>query len=424
MAGLLATLRRRDFALLWTGGLISMAGDWMLIVALPIHVYRLTGSTGATSVALAMETLPRLLLGSVAGVFVDRWDRRRTMIGANLLLAATLLILTLPGATGRLGVVYGVALVAAALAQFVGPAEQALLPQLVDETELLAANALNGLNNNLARLLGPPLGGAVAGLWGLRGVGALDAVSFLLAAGLIAAIAPAAGQRQEAASADRLTDAAGPWRRAWRDWRDGLRVVRREPAVAVVFAVIAVTSIGEGVFGVLLIVWVVRILDGGAIELGWLMSAQAAGGLAGSALTVAVASRLPLPWLLGLSGMAIGAIDLLIFNYPRVIDGIWPGVLLFAVVGLPAAWFVTTVTTLLQQGVADAYRGRVFGALGTTAALMTVLGTVIAGLLGDRLGVQAVLSVQSAGYILAGFGALLALRRLMDQPVMRVADSG
>ena len=65
---MIATLRHRNFVLLWAGGLISMAGDWMLYIALPIYVYQLTGSTLATSVMFMVETVPRIVLGSVAGV--------------------------------------------------------------------------------------------------------------------------------------------------------------------------------------------------------------------------------------------------------------------------------------------------------------------------------------------------------------------
>src|SRR5919198_1112108 len=86
-SNMIATLRQRNFALLWFAGLISLAGDWMLIVALPIYVYQLTGSTLATSTMFIAGRLPTLLFGSVAGVFVDRWDRKRTMVVANLLLA-------------------------------------------------------------------------------------------------------------------------------------------------------------------------------------------------------------------------------------------------------------------------------------------------------------------------------------------------
>jgi MFS family permease len=86
-----AVLRRRDFALLWSGSLVSDTGDWLLIVGLPIYVFTTTGSSLGTAVVFIVELVPALLLGSVAGVFVDRWDLRRTMITVNLVQAVLLL---------------------------------------------------------------------------------------------------------------------------------------------------------------------------------------------------------------------------------------------------------------------------------------------------------------------------------------------
>src|SRR5689334_4152288 len=108
---MLATLRQRNFGLLWFAGLISLAGDWTLRVALPIYVYQLTGSTLATSTILMAGMLPNLLLGSVAGVFVDRWDRKRTMVVSNLLLALGLLPLLAVHSADQLWIVFLVAFV-------------------------------------------------------------------------------------------------------------------------------------------------------------------------------------------------------------------------------------------------------------------------------------------------------------------------
>jgi MFS family permease len=80
---MLAVLRQRNFPLVWTAGLISLTGDWFLFIALPLVVYELSGSTIAGGMIFA-RIVPCLLLGSVAGVFVDRWDRRRTMFAATL----------------------------------------------------------------------------------------------------------------------------------------------------------------------------------------------------------------------------------------------------------------------------------------------------------------------------------------------------
>ena len=84
------TLRNGNFARLWCAGLISQAGDWVLLIGLPIYVYILTRSLLATSITFAAGIIPQIVLGSVAGVFVDRWNRRRTLVVANLLLAVAL----------------------------------------------------------------------------------------------------------------------------------------------------------------------------------------------------------------------------------------------------------------------------------------------------------------------------------------------
>src|ERR687891_2526367 len=97
---MLRVLRQRNFALLWIGGLISMIGDWVLIVGLPAEIYRRTGSTLATAGMVLAYLVPSLALGSIAGVFVDRWNRRRLMIVVDLLLAACLLPLMFVDALG------------------------------------------------------------------------------------------------------------------------------------------------------------------------------------------------------------------------------------------------------------------------------------------------------------------------------------
>ena len=79
-------LLQRDFGLAWTGGLVSLLGSWALGIALPIHVYRLTHSALATSGVVAAYVAPGVVLGSIAGVYVDRWNRKTTMIVTNLLL--------------------------------------------------------------------------------------------------------------------------------------------------------------------------------------------------------------------------------------------------------------------------------------------------------------------------------------------------
>ncbi len=411
---MLTLLRRRDFALLWAAGFVSLAGNWVLYAGLPIFVYRLTGSALATSAVAIAGLVPALLLGSVAGVFVDRWDRRRTMVVADLLRVPAMLLLLAVRSADDVWLVYAVAFAASAIGQFFGPAENALLPRIVDEPDLVAANALNGLNNNLARLIGPPLGGLIAGRFGLSGVALVNAGSFLVAGVLIALISVSGRVAREmgtSANAGADPTPAGPWRAVWHELVDGLRVVRSNRTVATVFAFMAIVSVGEGVFGTLIVVFVDEILGGGAPEVGWLMGAQAVGGVVGAFALGALRGkhRPTAARLLGWGGVGIGAIDVLIFNYPPLVPGIALGLALFVAVGVPAVAIGTGQAALLQASVADAFRGRVFGALGTTASALMIVGALLAGSLTDRLGVVTVLNVQALAYGGAGLLVLVAL---------------
>src|SRR6187397_1471168 len=97
-----ALLRQRNFSLLWFGGLISYIGDWVLFTALPVFVFTLTGSILATGLMFAITMVPSVVLGSLAGVFVDRWDRRWTLIITNLARAPLWLSLVLVDSPDRI----------------------------------------------------------------------------------------------------------------------------------------------------------------------------------------------------------------------------------------------------------------------------------------------------------------------------------
>lgn len=407
---MIAILRQRNFALLWCGGLISLIGDWMLFVALPIYVYELTGSTLATSTTFVARILPRLLFGSLAGVFVDRWDRKRTMIVSNLLLAFSLLPLLLVQSVEWFWLVYLVSALQSSIAQFFSPAENAFLPRVVGKEQLIAANSLNSLNNNLARVIGPSLGGIVASLFNLSGVALIDAATFVIAGGLVALVTVSGKVEQDLKeSHDKVPNS---WKAFWPEWREGLSVVWREPVVTILFTIIIMTSLGEGVFSVMFMVWVDKLLGGGVLEFGWFMTAQGVGGILGGFIMGGVGSKLTPARLLGLCAIAFGFLDLALFNYPRFFSGIWLGLSLILIVGIPAVGFGAGWNTLLQKSVVDAYQGRVFGAYNMIGALSFLISTSFAGAIGSSIGPITMLNIQGSVYVLAGLFALVTLSKV------------
>jgi MFS family permease len=198
-----------------------------------------------TSAVFIVEMLPPLFFGSVAGVFADRWDRRRALIIINGIQAVVLMPLLAVHSAAQLWIVYVVSLAEALLAVFAAPAESALLPRLVAEDQILTANSLGSLGVGLARLIGSPLGGVVVGVFSLSGVVVLDAVSFVFAALLIAGtrIAPALARAAEAAPA-----AARSFRR---EWLAGLRIILGNRRIAILFTTQLLQSVAQGIFLIL-----------------------------------------------------------------------------------------------------------------------------------------------------------------------------
>ena len=413
---MLYALRQRDFFLLWTAGLISYIGNWMLAIARPVVVYQLTGSTLAVGGVILAAALPGVLLSSFAGVFVDRWERRRTMVILNLLLGLSILPLMLVQTADHLWIVYLVTFVQATLGQFFAPAENAMLPLLVDEKHLVSANALNALNNNLARLIGPAIGGLTLSTLGLSGIVQVDALTYALAALLIALIS-VTSQPASTTHPDKL-------RQFGRDWREGLRVVRHDHMLLILFICAALMAVGEGAISTLFVPFVTDVLHGEALQLGWLMSAQAVGGIIGG-LVIGWIGKHVLPLRLFIVSSALfGVIDLVIFNYSLFTEGLWIALILFVIVGIPAIGLGTGFDTLIQSRTRDQFRGRVSGSLNTVFAFFYIVGTGIASTLGETVGVLPTINLQGSNYVVIALLCFIALRRDWMNDLRPAASAG
>jgi predicted MFS family arabinose efflux permease len=402
---MLRILRQRNFGLLWAAGLISLIGDWVLVVGLPIEVYARTGSTLATAGMLLAGLLPALLLGSIAGVFVDRWDRRRLMIVVNVLLALVTLPLLAIDALG-IWVAYAVLVAASCLEQLFGPAEAALLPNLLEsgKEDLVTANALNGMNNQLARIIGPVVGGLAVAAGGLTLVAIVDAVTFIVAASLLVAIR-SDRTRAHAATPDEPSveaEAASAWRRLRHEWREGLDLVVHQPVLRALLVFFVITRVGEGLVGTLFVPWATDALHTDAAGYGWLLSTQAIGGLAGAFVVGRYGGGIAPLRLLVVSSVAFGLIDLVLFTYPAFYPVLAPALFGMVIVGVPGAAMGAANQTLQQTYAADSHRGRVVGALLAVGALGSLVGAVAAGVLGEIVPVIPLLVVQGGGYVLAG----------------------
>ena len=321
----------------------------------------------------------------------------------------------------RLWIVYLVLAVVASLGQLNDPVRNALVPSLVPRDDLVAANALVGLNSNLARLVGSPLGGVLVELAGLPGLVIGDAISFLLRAALLALVRPRASapSRSEvprrgslpAEADDRGEMSTAPATGFVREWVDGLRVTVGDHGLRWGLVVNGMAAVAQGVFTVLFVLFVTRELGGDGAQVGLLRGVQAIGGLVGGVVVVGLARRLEPGRLLGLCLVVFAMVDLAIWNGPLVTTAGWLYLGLFVAAGIPGIGVMTGLTALVQERTGRAFLGRVFATYYGSFNGLMALGMLAAGLLGDAVGVVAVLNGQAALYLLAGMVALATLGR-------------
>lgn len=391
---------RRDYRLVLGAGLVSLTGDWILRIGLAFYVYTLTGSTLASGGLLLASFLPLVILGSLAGVFVDRWDRRRTMIITNLLHALVLLPLLVVRDASTLWVIYAVVLAQSCLQQFFRPAEQALIPSLVESPQLVTANALNSQTNDVARLIGAALGGVIAAVGGLPLLALVDAATYLIAMGFLL------GVRHRPVQPAAPVSETGALQRLKSEWVEGIRICVAGPAMRIVFVFGVVTGVGEGVMSTLFAPFVSAELGGDGTAYGLISSSQAIGGIVGGLVAAAVGARFDAAKLWGVGAVLFGLIDLVMFCYPLFWGGLAPAFVCMILVGLPGAFVVAGCMTVIQRLTDDASRGRVFGAMFAAEGLALLVGIAAAGVLGDVVGIIPVLVFQGLGFVVGGIVVL------------------
>ncbi|MGI8714783.1 MAG: MFS transporter [Solirubrobacteraceae bacterium] len=396
-----APLKQPAFRSLWQAGLISEAGDWLLFIALPIVVYRQTGSALGTSFAFLAELGPAIALSALAGRLADRVDRRRLLLVVTVLQSVSILPLLFVGEHSGLAIVYGVILTQSALSAMFEPAENALLPSLVPTGELVSANSLVALGGGVARLVGGPLGGLLLAAGDLRAIVIADVASYALAAALIRRVPATPFRRATPIGADRPTAPSSA----------RFLEVLRHRRVRVALAVTFVADIAQGIFLVLFVVFVAQRLHGGAGETGLLRGVQAIGAIgAGLVLTAVARHRTPVS-LMRDGALAFGVVSLLVWNLPALTTSTAVFAGLFAIAGAPGVFMVTGMISFLQQSGEEHERGRIFGALGLADNLGEGVGMIAAGVLTGPLGLSTILDLQGCIYLAVGVLVASALGR-------------
>lgn len=378
---------------LWFAQIVSVLGDFLAIFAvISVVSFELHGTPSQVTGVQIAYMLPLALLGPLAGVFVDRWPLKPTLVASDLIRAGLVLLLVL---SSSLWQVYAILIALSCVSSFFAPAQSVTIRSHVPREGLLSANALMQIAMMGIRIVGPAAAGALVAAFGATLCYAIDGASFLVSAALISTLAivrPAS----PAASAAPTTHSRV--HQVWVDMIEGVTYIIHHPALSFVVTAMAAGLFTIGCFGPLIAIFVRESLHASAGMFGVVSAMIGVGLMAGTQALRAVAHRLSneAMVLTGLAGIGLGVFLLGALAYvPATLVATF-------LIGLAFAGIIVPAQTLMQQETPPALMGRISSTVMSVVFFAQVLGLVLSAVLGQALGVRAVF------FLCAGLAAALA----------------
>jgi MFS family permease len=389
-----AALRHRNFSLWFIGQTISLCGTWMQSIAQGWLVYEITGSNLALGVVSFAGTIPTLFLMLPAGVLADRIPKRRLLVITQTTMMILAFILALLTAF-HVVQVWHILLLATGLGianSFDAPTRQSLVVEMVDDRrDLMNAIALNSTIFNLARVVGPAIGGIVLALAGATWCFALNGISFVavIISLLMMRIKPHLAPAQH--------------KSMWADIADGLKYVRSYRPTLILMLLAAVSSLFAFSFSTLMPSIAVTLLNVGETGLGALNAAIGIGALCAS-LIIASLSQMSGKGRLLTFGSLVFPTALILLSTSRNYS---LSLVLLVVIGLGFVTQNATINTLIQSSTPDELRGRVLSLYTLMFFGMTPFGALQAGTIANWLGPAAGVAVGACISLLFALGIVV-----------------
>ncbi|HET7703634.1 MAG TPA: MFS transporter [Candidatus Limnocylindrales bacterium] len=381
-----SVFRKRDFRLIWSAQLVSTIGTALTDLAAGILVYQATGSALSVGLMFMAAALPTLVIGLVAGVFVDRYDRRRIMIIADLLRAA--IVVSIPFLIGiHIAFLYLAVAAVSAISQFFNPANDAVLPEVATDDELAAANSWIMISSFGATSVGFALSGLLAAVYDVNWAFWLDGLTFLLSAALLIRIRVGKIEAQGDTSVKVVVD----------NLKEGVSTLVGTPLIRSLFLTGVPVYFSFGLWNVLLLPFAIEALHASEFEYGIQEGMTSVGFVAGSLLMARFAERFREgSWIvvatiaMGIAGVAYGFAT----TVPVAI-------ILVTISGFFNAPSSIARRVLMQRNTPRELRGRVFAAFAVARDVVFLVGIALAGL-ADIIDVRILVVASSVILIVAG----------------------
>ena len=399
---LLRVLKNGNFLALWIGQIISQFGDRLAQMALiGLYLKQTAGISLSHSVPVMrnlffFSTLPILLFSPVAGVYVDRWSRKKTLIATDLLRAGLILLIPLlAGYTDGMWSVYGVIFLVFTVTCFFSPAKSAIIPNLVKKRELLAANSLSNITRLIAMIGGVTAGGIIVAWTGTKMSFYLDSLSFLLSGLAILAI-----RIKEDPPPEESKDGI---RRVAKELVAGLNFIRKKKRVKFVATSLFILMGASGIGYLLVTVFVTKALNLGTIGLSVLATFLGIGMLAGSLIYGHFGEQIEREKVI-VGGTLICGVCAVLLGGSKSLFLLSLGV---SIIGFIASPIMIAAYTLTQELTPDRIRGRVFSALEVIINSSFLFFIWVAGVLGAWLPIQSIFYLTGVGLLVYGSKTLV-----------------
>lgn len=409
--------RHPDFMKLWIGQTVSEFGSHITGTGIPLTAVIVLGATPAQmGVLVAISALPVLILGLLAGVWVDRLRRRPIMIAMDLGRMALLLLIPAAALTGRLnlGLLYVVAAAAGTFTLFFDVAYRSVLPSLVERENVLEGNTKLATTDALAEIGGPALAGLLIQVISAPMAILFDALSFLFSAASLAMIRTF----EPRPTTNRTT------RSIWHEMIEGLRVIAHHPLLRIIATGASVKSFFGSFFGALYSLYALRDLGLSPALIGVLVAAGGVGALIGATIAGPLTRRLGPGRTLTGALLCGGLINLLmpLAGGPVIVAaGMMIAVQLIG--DAAAAVYEINELTLRQTSVPDHLLGRANASMGFLAQSISPLGALIGGALATLIGVRLTLLVAVLGSLAAALWMLRSPLRRLEHYTLNVVET-
>jgi MFS transporter, DHA3 family, macrolide efflux protein len=382
--------RNRSFTLIWTGQLVSTVGSALTSLAAGILIYRLTGSALSVGLMLMATAVPSLLVGLVAGVFVDRLDRRRIMIAADLVRAVLVALIPLL-IHSNIAWLYLIVMLSSGLGQFFDPALESTLPEVATDEELASANSLMAISSFGSTAIGFAASGLIASAFSIDWAFYIDALTFLFSAICILLIRMPAFKGEEKTSVASVVT----------NLRGGLKYLFDNRLLRSLFFISAPVFLSFGMWNTLLLPFALRALHASEFEYGLQEGLTSVGFVIGSLLMASLADRLREGQWVVISFIGMGLIGILYGLSTNI-----PVAILFVMIsGFLNAPASIIRRVIIQRNTQREMRGRVSSAFFVSRDVVFLIGMAAAGL-ADVIDVRGLVIGSSLLLIGAGLAGL------------------